>query len=154
MIEKSKEKNYTIMDNRLIIEKSWWQRNWKWIIPTTIILFLASMVMTFNIEGNPTDLLQAYSEDVLYKNAIDKANSNERVIEVIGKIDDLDRLAILEGNSKYSNNNNSIEITFRVNGDKRKGKMDISADKNGTDWEYKKINIRIKNPKEEIKILE
>ena len=142
------------MDNRLIIERSWWHRNWKLFLPITIILFLVSMVMIFSLEGNPTDILQAYNEDVLYKNAIDKANSNERVKEVIGKIDDLDKLAILEGSSKYSNNNNSIEITFRVTGDKGKGKMDISADKNGTDWEYKKINIRIKNPKEEIKILE
>ena len=141
------------MDNRLVIEKSWWQRNWKWILPIGIILFLVSIVLTLSIDGNPTDILQAYNEDLLYKNAIDKANSNERVIEVIGKIDDLDQLAILEGSSKYSNNNNSIEITFRVTGDKGKGKMDISADKNGTDWEYKKITIRIKDPKEEIIIL-
>lgn len=142
------------MDNRLVIEKSWWQRNWKWFLPTTIILFLVSMVMTFSIEGNPTAILQAYSEDLLYKNAIDKANENEKVKEIIGNIDDLDKLAILEGSSKYSNNNNSIEVTFRVTGDKGKGKMDISADKNGTDWEYKKITIRIKDPKEEIIILE
>ena len=142
------------MDNRLVIEKSWWQRNWKWILPIGIILFLVSIVLTLSIDGNPTDILQAYNEDVLYKNAIDKANSNERVIEVIGKIDDLDQLAILEGSSKYSNNNNSIEITFRVTGDKGKGKMDISADKNGSEWEYKKISIRIKEPNEEIKIIE
>ena len=31
--------------------------------------------------------------------------------------------------------------------------MDISAEKNGKEWEYKKINIRIKEPKEEIQIL-
>ena len=142
------------MDNRLVIEKSWWQRNWKWILPIGIILFLVSIVLTLSIDGNPTDILQAYNEDLLYKNAIDKANSNERVIEVIGKIDDLDQLAILEGSSKYSNNNNSIEITFRVTGDKGKGKMDISADKNGSEWEYKKISIRIKEPNEEIKIIE
>lgn len=142
------------MDNRLVIEKSWWQRNWKWFLPISIILFLVSMLLTLNVEGNPTDILQAYSEDLLYKNAIDKANSNQRVIEVIGKIDDLDQLAILEGSSKYSNNNNSIILTVRVKGDKGKGKMDISADKNGTDWEYKKLSIRIKEPKEEIKIIE
>ena len=31
--------------------------------------------------------------------------------------------------------------------------MDISADKNGKEWDYKKISIRIKDPKEEIQIL-
>jgi hypothetical protein len=144
------------MDNELIVKKSWWNRNWKWFLPTIILVFLIGfgLILTSAIDGNMTDITQAYSENSLYENAIEKAKTNKRVLEVMGKIEPLDKLAIFEGNVIYSNNNKSVVLSVRVKGNKGKGKMDISADKNGTLWEYKKINIRIKNPKEEIQILQ
>jgi Cytochrome oxidase complex assembly protein 1 len=144
------------MNNELIVKKSWWNRNWKWFLPTIILVFLIGfgLILTSAIDGNMTDIAQAYSENSLYENAIEKAKTNKRVIEVIGEIEPIDKLAIFEGNVIYSNNNKSVVLSVRVKGNKGKGKMDISADKNGTLWEYKKINIRIKDPKEEIQILE
>ena len=66
----------------------------------------------------------------------------------------VDELAILEGNAIYSNNHNSVEMSIRVKGNKGRGKMDISAKKIENEWKYTKINIRIKEPKEVIEILE
>jgi hypothetical protein len=143
------------MDNELIIEQSWWKRNWKWFLPTFIIMFLLAfgLLLSSSVDGNVTDIAQAYSDNSLYEKAIEKAKTNKRVIEVIGEIEPIDKLAILEGNAVYSNNHNSVELSIRIKGNKGKGKMDISANKIGNEWEYKKINIRIKQPKEEIQIL-
>ncbi|MFH6948216.1 cytochrome c oxidase assembly factor Coa1 family protein [Flavobacterium sp. FlaQc-51] len=87
------------------------------------------------------------------KKAVEKAKTNQRVLKVIGEIEPIDKLAILEGSAIYSNNNNSVNLSIRVNGNKGKGKMDVLAERKGTAWNYKKINIRIKEPKEEIQIL-
>lgn len=143
------------MDNELIVEKSWWKRNWKWFLPTFLLFFLVlfGVILSSSIDGNVSDIAQAYSDNTLYEKAIEKAKTNERVIELIGEIEPIDKLAILEGNAIYSNNNNSVELSLRVKGNKGKGKMDISAYRIGKEWEYKKINIRIKEPKEEIQIL-
>jgi len=143
------------MDNELIIEQSWWKKNWKWFLPTFIIMFLLvfGLLLSSSVDGNVTDIAQAYSDNSLYEKAIEKAKTNKRVFEVIGEIEPIDKLAILEGNVIYSNNHNSVELSVRVKGNKGKGKMDISAKKNGNEWEYKKINIRIKESKEEIQIL-
>jgi hypothetical protein len=141
------------MDNELIVEKSWWKRNWKWFLPTIVLMFGIGLVLTSSIDGNVTDFAQAYSDNSLYEKAVEKAKANERVLEVLGDLESIDKLVIIEGNAKYSNNNNSIELSVRVKGNKGKGKMDISAVKKGTEWVYKKINIRIKQPKEEIQIL-
>lgn len=143
------------MDNELIVERSWWKRNWKWFLPTFFVIFLILLGFVFSsiIDGNVTDIAQAYSDNSLYEKAIEKAKTNQRVIEVIGEIEPIDKLAILEGNAVYSNNNNSVELSIRIKGNKGKGKMDISAEKKGKEWNYKKINIRIKEPKEEIQIL-
>ncbi|WP_158728908.1 MULTISPECIES: cytochrome c oxidase assembly factor Coa1 family protein [unclassified Flavobacterium] len=147
------------MDNELIREQSWWKRNWKWFLPTFIIMLLLGfgLLLSSSVDGNVTDIAQAYADNSLYEKAIEKAiekaKTNKRVLEVMGEIEPIDKLAILEGNAIYSNNHNSVELSVRVKGNKGKGKMDISAKKNGNEWEFKKINIRIKEPKEEIQIL-
>jgi hypothetical protein len=143
------------MDNELIVEKSWLKKNKKWFLPTFILLFLLliELILSSNIQGNVSDIVQAYSDNSLYEKGIEKANTNKRVTEVIGKIEPIDKLAILEGNVIYSNNNNTVELTVRLKGNKGKGKMDIIADKKEKEWIFKKINIRIKEPKEEIQIV-
>lgn len=141
------------MDNETIVEKSWLKKNWKWFLPTAGFLFGTLIFTALSIEGDVTDIAKAYSEDSLYEKAIEKSKTNKRVLELLGNLESIDKLAIVEGNAKYSNNNNSIELTVRVKGSKGKGKMDISAEKEGTQWKYKKISIRIKHPEEEILVL-
>jgi hypothetical protein len=143
------------MDNELIVERSWWKRNWKWFLPSfiSILLILLGIIFSSNIDGNITDIAHAYSDNSLYEKAIEKVKTNQRIIQVIGEIEPIDKLAILEGNVIYSNNNNSVKLSVRIKGSKGKGKMDVSAYKNGNEWKFKKINIRIKNSKEEIQIL-
>jgi hypothetical protein len=143
------------MSNELIVKKSWWKSNWKWFLPFSLLLLLLSfgLLLSSNLVGNMTDITQAYSDHSLYEKAIKLANGNKRVRETIGNINPIDNLAILEGNAIYSDINNSVTLSIRINGNKGKGKIDISAEKNGTKWVYKKISIRIKEPKEEIQII-
>ncbi|MEO7977207.1 cytochrome c oxidase assembly factor Coa1 family protein [Flavobacterium sp.] len=141
--------------DELIENKSWWKRNWKWFLPISVLSILIGFgsLVTAGIDANVTDFAQAYSDPALYDNALEKVKLNQRVKETLGEIEAIDKLAIVEGTTKYSNNNTSVETTIRIKGNKAKGKMDISAEKKGAAWEYRKINIRIKELKEEIDIL-
>ncbi|MEZ7497817.1 cytochrome c oxidase assembly factor Coa1 family protein [Flavobacterium sp. Arc3] len=141
------------MDNELITTTRWWKTNWKWFLPTCIITIATALLVTRTINGTVTDFAQAYSDNSLYNKAIQKGNANLRVKEVLGAIEPIDKLVILEGDTKYTNDNTAVTITIRVKGSKANGKMDISAYENGTEWEYKKITVRIKQPKEEIAII-
>jgi hypothetical protein len=142
------------MDNELIDKKTWWKSNWKWFLPISLLFLLLSFgfLLRSNLVGNMTDITKAYSDNALYEKAIELANANKKVQEAIGNINPIDPLAILEGNTIYSNNNNSVVLSIRINGAKGKGKMDISAERNGTKWHYKEIKIRIKESREEIQI--
>ncbi|QOG03441.1 cytochrome c oxidase assembly factor Coa1 family protein [Flavobacterium sp. MDT1-60] len=142
------------MDNDLVVKESWLKRNWKWSVPTTIVfIFIPALLLTSNSQENITDIVRAYSDNSLYEKAIEKANSNKRILQTVGIIQPIDKLAILEGNAVYTNSNNSVELSIRIKGTKGNGKLDISADKIGTAWKYKKIIVRNKNSKEEIVIL-
>ena len=141
--------NKTEMNNELIEQKSWWKRNWKWLVPISGIMII-SLVIFFSsgMGGITTDLAQAYVDTELYNNALEKVKSDERVTELMGEIEPIDKMAILEGQVKYSNENKTVNSTIRIIGDKGKARMDISADRIKNEWKYTKINVRIKNPPE------
>ena len=142
------------MDNELIERKNWFQSNWKWIVPLVLSLVLISGYLLSSSDENIMDFAQAYNDTALYEKAIEKANSNKRVLETVGEIQPIDKLAILEGNTIYTDNNTSVVLSIRIKGAKSKGKLDITAKKMGSEWEYKKIIVRCKNPKEEITVVD
>ncbi|MBC9796016.1 cytochrome c oxidase assembly factor Coa1 family protein [Sinomicrobium weinanense] len=135
------------MNNELIEQKSWWKRNRKWFVTMCgiMVIFIAAFFSS-GMDGMATDLVQAYADTKLYENALEKAKSDERVTELLGEIKPIDKMAIIEGQVKYSNDNRTVNSTIRVKGTKGKARMDISANRINNTWNYTRINIRIKNP--------
>jgi hypothetical protein len=139
------------MNNELVMEKNWWERN-KISISISTGVLLVVLSLAFLLGNNVVNFLGVTLDSSIYENALVKVQTNKRVIELLGNIKPIDKIAVLEGNVEYFNNDTTIEMSFRITGSKAKGKIDIYAVKKGKNWEYKKINIRIKKPMETIKI--
>lgn len=141
------------MDNDLIIEKSWLKKNWTRIsLIVFLAIFLFIILLNANSKNGLADTVSALKEDILYEKAIQIANKDATVLKTIGKIGSIDKLAILEGNTSYTNNNNSVNLSIRINGDKKQAKLDIHATRKGSQWDYQKIVIRTKNPNQQIAV--
>ncbi|QCX39321.1 hypothetical protein FF125_13060 [Aureibaculum algae] len=141
--------------NELIEHKSWWQRNWKWLTPMVAIFLMGiGLISSSEIGENISDITRAYADTDLVDNALQKAQENEEVIALLGTLEPLDKLAILEGVVQYSNDYDSIDFSFRVKGSNGKGRMLIFANKNGNAWEYKEVVIGIKKLNKTIIIIE
>ncbi|WP_452232460.1 cytochrome c oxidase assembly factor Coa1 family protein [Lacinutrix sp. MEBiC02595] len=142
------------MNNEIIAHKSWWYRNWKWFTAVAISFILFLFVFSSSgFSGILIDYTKAYTDIELYNEAIEKASINERVIKVLGTIDPIDNMTILNGAVQYSNNNKSILTTIKITCKKGKAMLDISADRINETWHYKKINVRIKKPIEKKEII-
>ena len=143
------------MDNdELIIEKNWFRKNWIWLLLGVLLgVYILIVALNSNSQNGLSDTITAFKDNALYENAIDHANKTQEVIQTIGKIAPVDKLAILEGSSSYTNNNNSVDLSIRINGTIKNGKLEIHADRNASEWNYKKILIRTKNPNREIIII-
>jgi len=139
--------------NELITKKSRWNTHWKWLIPL-LVLFSGILIILASAGNEISGVVAVYAESEIYENALEIARENQEVKQKLGDLEPIDFFAIAEGVVKYSNDNNSIAISVRVKGSKEKGKLDISADKKENKWEYNRIQIRIRKPKETIKILE
>lgn len=143
------------LNNEPINQKTWWQRNWKWVVPVCGMLLISIIVFfTSGMGGIATDFAQAYSDTELYEKAINKAEADPRVQELLGKIQPIDKTAILEGEADYSNNDQTVNSTIRIIGAKGKARMDITAFRKNNEWVYSKINIRIKTPPEKKQTIE
>lgn len=137
------------MNNNLIPQKRWFNRNWKWLVWLCgILLITIALFFTSNMDTIVTHLAQAYANTELYENALEKAKANNSVTNLLGDIQPIDKLAILEGQVEYSNDNKTINSSIRIVGTKGKGNLDVSAKQIDSLWKYTKINVRIKNPPE------
>ena len=143
------------MNNELIEQKSWWKRNWKWFLPISglIVIFIA-IFFSSGMSGAVTNLAQAYADTELYENALEKVKTDQRATELLGEIEPIDKLAILEGSVGYSDDNKTVNSSIRLTGKKLVARMDITATRINNKWNYKKINIRIKNPPEKRQTIE
>lgn len=142
------------MENDLIHQKNWFHRNWKWALPIAIVAIL-SIILFFSLTGGHLgDFGKAYSNPQLFQGALEKAQENEEVKIALGVIEPVSKMAILEGDVNYSDQNRNVQFTVRVEGNNGKAFMDGIAERTNDSWEYKMIIIRIKNPPENRQTIE
>lgn len=142
-------------ENESLKEKSWFKRNWKWLLPMVIIPVLGfTLLFSVISAGSVGDFASAFSDEKLYQNAIDKANKNVEVQNVLGTLEPVSNMGIVESTVEYTNTKQSVTLSIRVSGEKGKAKMDVVADKKGNEWRYTSIKLRIKEPKREIIVLQ
>lgn len=65
----------------------------------------------------------------------------------------MEKIAILEGEVKYNDDNSQVDLSVRVIGTKGKAKMSVIANRINDNWEYEKISIRIKNPSDKLQTI-
>ena len=142
------------MSNELIVEKSWFKKNWKWVLPLFFLFFVVIYLVSSSSWGGLLgDYGKAYADSSLYVIPLKKARDNARVKEVLGEIEPMGKMAIINGAIHYSDDNSAVESTIKIFGEKGKAMLDISAKRIDGEWLYHKINIRIKNPPEKKELI-
>ena len=137
------------MSNELINEKGWFKRNWKWIILVFLLFWLyIFFISSSGLGGLLGDYGKAYADSTLYTVPLQKVQSNSRVREILGEIEPMGKMSILNGAIHYSEDNKSVKSTIKKFGENGKAILDISAEWINGFWVYSKINVRIKNQPE------
>lgn len=137
------------MSNELLKRKNWLQRNWSWTIPLVVVLILSFSLFFSLTAGHLGDLGKAYAEPQLYAGALEIVQQNKQVTALLGQLEPIGKMAILEGEIDYSNEDCYVDLWVRITGTKGKAGMSVTAKRINNKWEYEKISIRIKNPPEE-----
>ncbi len=141
--------------DELIEHRSWWKRNWKWFLPVFgILLLLVVSIGTSPIGTRISNIAKVYVDPYLMDDALSKAHENKEVVGLLGILEPINAMDIMQGIVNYSNNDTTIDIYVQVKGSKGKGRMRVFADWNKDKWKYNNISIVGKNLKEPIVVLE
>ena len=136
------------------MKKNWFNKNYKWLVPISFITILTIYLISSSGLGKiSTDLTQAYLDDELYTKVIEKVNRDHRVEKILGEIQPIDKMTILNGEVKYSDNNQKVISTIKIKGEKANAKLDLTAHRKDEKWKYDQINIRILNRNDKNQIL-
>jgi len=141
----NKRKNNAM--NEHIQQKSWFRRNWLWVVPVggclTIIL-----IFIFGIGAAIFGVTQLFTESAPYTHALEQASNDSRVITLLG--DRIESDGIMQGNISFKNNNGQANITIPIKGSKGLGSVTIIGEKEDGTWTYSTFFVTIKKTKQKV----
>lgn len=130
------------------VRKSWWDRNWKWFVPTgclslLVLLGLFITAVFFGVTSMMTD-------SDAYKDAMKEVQHNKVVIEKLGSPIETDGMT--SGSISMNNDTGKCDLQIPIKGPKGKGTLFVVATKRGN-WKYDQLNLYIETTKENIDLL-
>ncbi|QHI37907.1 hypothetical protein IMCC3317_32900 [Kordia antarctica] len=131
-------------------QKSWWQRNWKWFVPTGCftLLALVSVFVVIVYFSVASAMKQAEPFIDGFKNAM----TNSYVIESLGEPIELGE--VTEEDIVIGKEAESVDIYFSVKGSKSEGTVHVVGKKLNGEWQYSEMSIYIEATEETIDLLE
>jgi hypothetical protein len=123
----------------MTLPKSWFSRNWKWLIPTAVLgLFLLVAVAVGALLTFVFGLLKS-SEP--YQHAVAVASNNPEVVRELGA--PIEPAWYVSGNINVSNSSGDANLAIPLNGKLHRGTVYVVAKKTGGVWTYDKLQMLV-----------
>jgi len=130
--------------------RNWWQRNWKWFVPTGCLTFIALGVAFFAVVI--LAVFGAMKSSDAYKTAVARAKADPRVIEAIGT--PIDEGWFVSGTTNVSGGSGESDISIPIHGPKGKATVYAVATKSAGEWEYSKLVVKVEETGDTIDLAE
>ncbi|MFS4415137.1 cytochrome c oxidase assembly factor Coa1 family protein [Maribacter sp. 2307ULW6-5] len=142
----------TSNQNREHPKKNGFKRNWKWVLGLSIFVAIGYGVTSVPQLGTKmAGMAKVHTETQVLDSALVLASGNQQVVALLGTLQPLGKLAIVEGSHRYAEDYGRLEITVDVRGDNPqadiRSKMDVVVTKKEDRWQYELVQIRIKKPR-------
>ncbi len=134
--------------NELIVRKNWWDRNWKWFVPTGCLGLL--VLFGLFIAGIFFGVTSMMKDSDVYKEAIVVVQHDKLVNDKLGSPIEAD--GMVSGNISINNDTGNCDLQIPIKGSKGKGTLFVVAEKRGK-WKYSQMSVHIEATDEEIDLL-
>ncbi|WP_378186240.1 cytochrome c oxidase assembly factor Coa1 family protein [Aquimarina sp. W85] len=130
--------------------KSWFARNWGWVVPLggcltiIVVFFLFLGTIVFGVGKMMT------SSDP-YETGLKMAREDRYVLKKLGEPIETD--GIMQGSLSYKNNKGDANINLPIKGPKGKARLYIVGTKDDEQWNYSEIYVIIDDTNEQIDLL-
>ena len=135
-------------DNYTEVRKNWWDRNWKWFVPTGCL----GLIVLFGlfIAGIFFGVTSMMKDSDAYKESMTIVQHDKSVNNKLGSPIEVD--GMVSGNISIHNDTGNCDLQIPIKGSKGKGTLFVVADKRGK-WKYSQMSVYIEATDEEIDLL-
>lgn len=133
-----------------IKQKSWFSRNWPWVVPvggclTMIVLFFVFLgSVIFGVS-------KAISGSAPYQDALSKAQEDEYIIQLLGEPIETD--GIMQGEISFKNNTGIADISIPIKGPKGTATVYVIGTKENDQWTYSELYVIPDETNEQVDLL-
>ena len=133
-----------------IQRKNWFNRNWKWVVPTGGCLLIIVLIVAFagSLIWGVTSMM---NDSQAYQDAMTETRNNAEVVQILGEPIETDGMS--GGSINYSNGYGTAELSIPIKGPN--GKATIRVEGSGMDenWTYEKMEVFVKESNQIIDLL-
>ncbi|KAF2516431.1 cytochrome c oxidase assembly factor Coa1 family protein [Flavobacterium foetidum] len=129
-------------------KKSWWDRNWKWFVPTGCLSIIVLFVLF--VGGIFFGVTSLMKESDAYKDAMAKAKINKEVIAQLGTPIEGD--GMVSGKIQVNDHSGNCNIQIPIKGPKGTGIIFVTGTKR-VKWKYSEMVVYIEKTDDEIDLL-
>ena len=135
--------------NELVNNKNWWDRNWKWFVPTGCLTLI--VLFGLFIAGIFFGVTSIMKDSDVYKESMTAVQNNKLVIEKLGSPIESD--GMITGNLEVNNNSGSCDLEIPIKGPKGTAILFVEGEKR-VKWNYSEMSVYIEKTDEEIDLLQ
>jgi hypothetical protein len=130
--------------------RNWWQRNWKWFVPTGCIVMLGLIAaFVFSIVFFVFSVIR---QTDVFKDALDKAKADPQVQTELGE--PIREGWWLSGQVKTSGPSGNADISIPLKGSRKNGTLYAVAHKSAGEWTYERLEVAVDGREERINLLD
>jgi cytochrome oxidase complex assembly protein 1 len=112
--------------------RSWWQRNWKWVVPVLALFFAGSIVLFVLTLLRRTDVFQE---------AVARAEANPQVRTELGE--PIHEGWWISGHVRTTGSSGNAALAIPLKGSKRDGTVYAVAHKSAGRWTYDTLEVAV-----------
>jgi hypothetical protein len=129
---------------------NWWQRNWKWFVPTGCLTFIALGVLF--VVCIVVFVFSVLKSSDAYKTAVARAKNDERVIAALGT--PIREGIFASGKANVNGPSGEADLAIPISGPKGKATIYAVATKSEGTWSFSKLSVKIDGTGETIDLNE
>jgi len=131
-------------------KKSWFKRNWPWVVPVGGCLTLIVIFFVF-IGTAIFGVSKMFTGSEPYKDGLDKVQRDEYVVQQLGE--PIETNGIMSGSLKLENDEGTVDISIPIKGPDGEGKLFIVGSKENDQWTYSEMYVIIEETNEQVDLL-
>ncbi|MDH7446102.1 cytochrome c oxidase assembly factor Coa1 family protein [Aquimarina sp. 2201CG14-23] len=131
-------------------QKSWFSRNWPWVVPVGGCLTLIIVFFVF-LGSVVFGVSKALTSSTPYQDALAKAQEDEYIIQLLGE--PIETNGIMQGELNFKNNTGMADISIPIKGPEGEARIYVVGTKQHDNWTYSELYVIIEETNEQVDLL-